>query len=107
MPIYEYECAKCLHHFDLMQKINDQPIKQCPECQENKVIRLVSAAGLELKGSGWYVTDLKIKILVLKKKRMLKRVRVPRRIQVRKKRKVEKIVTLKIMLLTKVKRIET
>lgn len=72
MPIYEYECAKCLHHFDLMQKINDQPIKQCPECQEDKVIRLVSAAGFQLKGSGWYVTDFKNKDSSPKKEKDVK-----------------------------------
>lgn len=59
MPIYEYECTSCHHHFDLMQKIADAPIKQCPQCFENTVLRLISAAGFQLKGSGWYATDFK------------------------------------------------
>lgn len=61
MPIYEYECKSCHHHFDLMQKINDAPQKQCPKCFEETVERLVSPAGFQLKGTGWYVTDFKNK----------------------------------------------
>lgn len=61
MPIYEYECTGCHHHFDLIQKMTEEPIKRCPQCAENKVIRLVSAAGFQLKGSGWYATDFKTK----------------------------------------------
>ncbi|WP_298624233.1 zinc ribbon domain-containing protein [uncultured Legionella sp.] len=61
MPIYEYQCTSCHHHFDLMQKYNDEPVKQCPKCFENKVIKLVSAAGFQLKGTGWYATDFKNK----------------------------------------------
>lgn len=61
MPIYEYECRNCHHHFDLMQKISDTPIKQCPQCFEDTVVRLVSAAGFQLKGTGWYATDFKNK----------------------------------------------
>ncbi|KTC86809.1 FmdB family zinc ribbon protein [Legionella brunensis] len=61
MPIYEYECKNCHHHFDLMQKISDAPTKQCPKCFENAAVRLVSAAGFQLKGTGWYVTDFKNK----------------------------------------------
>jgi len=59
MPIYEYSCTKCNHHFDLMQKINDKPATQCPQCFEETVIRLISAAGFQLKGTGWYATDFK------------------------------------------------
>ena len=59
MPIYEYECKNCHHQFDLMQKINDPPAKQCPQCFETTVIRLVSPAGFQLKGTGWYATDFK------------------------------------------------
>lgn len=59
MPIYEYSCTNCHHNFDLMQKINDKPVTQCPKCFEEAVIRLVSAAGFQLKGSGWYATDFK------------------------------------------------
>lgn len=61
MPIYEYQCKSCHHHFDLMQKISDAPITQCPECTKQAVIKLVSAAGFQLKGTGWYATDFKNK----------------------------------------------
>ncbi|MBA2652226.1 MAG: zinc ribbon domain-containing protein [Tatlockia sp.] len=61
MPIYEYECKNCHHHFDLMQKIGEAAAKQCPKCLEETAIRLISAAGFQLKGSGWYATDFKTK----------------------------------------------
>lgn len=61
MPIYEYECTSCHHHFDLIQKINDEPVKICPECSRETVVKLVSAAGFQLKGTGWYATDFKDK----------------------------------------------
>lgn len=61
MPIYEYQCTGCDHHFDLIQKMSDLPIKTCPKCAEDKAIRLVSAAGFQLKGTGWYATDFKTK----------------------------------------------
>ena len=61
MPIYEYQCSSCHHHFDVLQKINDEPVKICPECSKESVVRLVSAAGFQLKGSGWYATDFKNK----------------------------------------------
>lgn len=61
MPIYEYQCTSCHHHFDLMQKINDEPAKECPECHQNTAIKLISAAGFQLKGTGWYATDFKNK----------------------------------------------
>lgn len=61
MPIYEYQCTSCNHHFDLMQKISDEPVRQCPVCYKNSVVKLVSAAGFQLKGSGWYATDFKNK----------------------------------------------
>ena len=61
MPIYEYQCSGCNHQFDVIQKMNDEPIKACPKCAEDKAIRLVSAAGFQLKGSGWYATDFKTK----------------------------------------------
>jgi putative FmdB family regulatory protein len=61
MPIYEYQCTNCHHHFDLMQKISDEPVTLCPQCTKNTVIKLVSAAGFQLKGTGWYVTDFKNK----------------------------------------------
>ena len=61
MPIYEYQCKGCQHHFDLLQKINDEPIKKCPQCSKDTVVRLVSAAAFQLKGTGWYATDFKNK----------------------------------------------
>ena len=61
MPIYEYQCADCHHQFDVLQKISDASPEQCPECSKGHVIRLVSAAGFQLKGSGWYATDFKNK----------------------------------------------
>lgn len=61
MPIYEYECTSCHHHFDLMQKVSEEPIKQCPECSEHSAVRWISAAGFQLKGTGWYATDFKTK----------------------------------------------
>lgn len=61
MPIYEYQCTVCHHHFDVMQKINEQPLQQCPKCLDNSLVKLVSAAGFQLKGSGWYETDFKTK----------------------------------------------
>jgi putative FmdB family regulatory protein len=61
MPIYEYECANCHHKFDLIQKLSDVPATQCPQCFQDKAVRLVSAGGFQLKGSGWYVTDFKNK----------------------------------------------
>ncbi len=61
MPFYEYECRACGHQFDTLQKISDVPLKKCPECGKNQLQKLVSAAGFQLKGSGWYVTDFKNK----------------------------------------------
>ena len=61
MPIYEYQCADCHHKFDVLQKINDEPLKKCPQCAKDTVVRLVSAVGFQLKGTGWYATDFKNK----------------------------------------------
>ena len=61
MPIYEYQCAACHHQFDEIQKMNDPVITLCPQCHKETVTRLVSAAGFQLKGTGWYVTDFKNK----------------------------------------------
>ncbi|HVT63221.1 MAG TPA: zinc ribbon domain-containing protein [Legionellaceae bacterium] len=61
MPIYEYQCSHCHHQFDEMQKMSDPPLTTCPKCSKNTAIRLVSAAGFQLKGTGWYVTDFKNK----------------------------------------------
>lgn len=61
MPIYEYECSKCHHKLDLIQKMSDPPEHHCPQCSEDSLVRLVSAAGFQLKGQGWYATDFKTK----------------------------------------------
>lgn len=57
MPIYEYECKACGHRLEAMQKISEDPLVSCPECQQDQLSKLVSAAGFQLKGSGWYKTD--------------------------------------------------
>jgi putative FmdB family regulatory protein len=56
MPLYEYQCKKCGHRFEKIQKFSDKPIKKCPECG-GAVEQLVSAPAVQFKGSGWYVTD--------------------------------------------------
>lgn len=61
MPIYEYQCSACDHAFEMIQKFSDDPLTQCPDCNANTVIKLVSAAGFQLKGTGWYATDFKEK----------------------------------------------
>lgn len=61
MPIYEYQCETCQHTFDVLQKMSDDPVTVCPDCGEATVTRLVSAAGFQLKGTGWYETDFKNK----------------------------------------------
>lgn len=59
MPIYEYQCRACKHHFEKLQKMSDPALSVCPECQQPELAKLVSAAGFQLKGDGWYVTDFK------------------------------------------------
>jgi len=59
MPIYEYRCSACGHEFEILQKISDQPLTECPACGKGALAKLVSAAGFQLKGSGWYVTDFR------------------------------------------------
>lgn len=59
MPIYEYQCRKCGHKFDKLQKISDDPLIDCPDCAQPELTKLISAAGFRLKGSGWYETDFK------------------------------------------------
>ena len=56
MPIYEYQCAKCGHRFERMQKFSDPPPKKCPQCR-GRVEQLMSAPAVQFKGSGWYATD--------------------------------------------------
>ncbi len=59
MPIYEYECQACGHVHEALQKISDEPLTKCPECNKKKLKKLVSAGGFRLKGEGWYETDFK------------------------------------------------
>jgi len=59
MPIYEYRCEACGHELEVIQKVSDAPLSDCPTCGESTLTKLVSAAGFQLKGSGWYVTDFK------------------------------------------------
>ena len=56
MPIYEYECKKCGHRFERIQKFSDKPVTRCPECG-GKVEQVLHAPAVQFKGSGWYVTD--------------------------------------------------
>ena len=59
MPIYEYQCQACGHDIEKLQRINDEPLRDCPDCGKPELVRLVSAAGFRLKGAGWYETDFK------------------------------------------------
>lgn len=61
MPIYEYECRICGHKLEAVQKMSEQPLVDCPHCQKPGLQKLVSAAGFQLKGTGWYATDFKNK----------------------------------------------
>jgi putative FmdB family regulatory protein len=56
MPLYEYECKKCGHRFEKILKFSDKPMKKCPDCG-GAVEQLISAATVQFKGAGWYVTD--------------------------------------------------
>ena len=59
MPIYEYRCSACGFEKDALQKMADAPLIDCPQCGKPALVKLVSAAGFHLKGSGWYATDFK------------------------------------------------
>ena len=59
MPIYEYQCTKCHHHLEALQKISDKPLRECPECGKHALQRMMSAPMFRLAGSGWYETDFK------------------------------------------------
>ena len=56
MPLYEYQCTKCKHTFEKIQKFSDPPETECPKCG-GKVEQLMSAPAIQFKGAGWYVTD--------------------------------------------------
>ncbi|MDE2342385.1 MAG: zinc ribbon domain-containing protein [Betaproteobacteria bacterium] len=59
MPLYEFRCQACGHEIEVLQKISDPPRKDCPSCGESALVKKVSAAGFQLKGTGWYVTDFR------------------------------------------------
>lgn len=59
MPIYEYRCESCGAELEKIQKISDPVLTLCPECGEERLVKLVSASGFRLSGSGWYETDFK------------------------------------------------
>ena len=59
MPIYAYKCGSCGHAKDVLQKISDAPLTVCPACGAESFTKQVTAAGFQLKGSGWYVTDFR------------------------------------------------
>ena len=61
MPIYEYQCTACGHQLEAIQKISEAPLKNCPECHKESLQKLISAAGFQLKGTGWYATDFRNK----------------------------------------------
>jgi putative FmdB family regulatory protein len=61
MPIYAYRCSSCGTSHDILQKISDAPLTVCPSCHEPALVKQVTAAGFQLKGSGWYVTDFRDK----------------------------------------------
>ncbi|BDT68753.1 hypothetical protein os1_29400 [Comamonadaceae bacterium OS-1] len=59
MPIYAYKCESCGHAFDVLQKMSDAVLTDCPSCHAAALQKQVTAAGFQLKGSGWYVTDFR------------------------------------------------
>lgn len=61
MPIYEYRCEACGFQKEFLQRISDAPLTDCPECGKKSLQKMVTAAGFQLKGSGWYVTDFRDK----------------------------------------------
>ena len=61
MPIYAYKCADCGHEKEVLQKIGAAPLTDCPDCGHPSMAKMVTAAGFQLKGSGWYATDFRNK----------------------------------------------
>jgi putative FmdB family regulatory protein len=59
MPIYEYRCTACGHQQEFLQKVSDAPRTRCTQCGQETFSKMVTAAGFQLKGSGWYATDFK------------------------------------------------
>ena len=61
MPIYEYLCENCGKELEIIQKISEDPLVDCPECGKSSLRKKISAVGFQLKGTGWYATDFKDK----------------------------------------------
>ncbi len=61
MPIYEYRCSSCGFQKEYLQKVSDPLLTVCPECKQETFSKMLTAAGFQLKGGGWYVTDFKNK----------------------------------------------
>jgi putative FmdB family regulatory protein len=61
MPIYEYRCQACGHQEEFLQRVSEPALTECPVCRKPTFQKLLSAAGFQLKGSGWYATDFKNK----------------------------------------------
>ena len=59
MPIYEYRCEACGHQEEFLQKLSEPPLTECPACHKAAFNKMLSAAGFQLKGSGWYATDFR------------------------------------------------
>lgn len=59
MPIYAYKCSSCQYEKDVLQKMSDPVLEVCPECNQPTFTKQVTAAGFQLKGTGWYVTDFR------------------------------------------------
>lgn len=59
MPIYEYRCSSCGSEHEVLQKLSEPRLVTCPNCHKDTLVKLLSAAGFQLKGSGWYVTDFR------------------------------------------------
>lgn len=59
MPIYAYRCSACGHEKEVLQKISAEPLSTCPACHTENFSKQITAAGFQLKGSGWYATDFK------------------------------------------------
>ncbi|NOL48663.1 hypothetical protein HKX40_00720 [Pelistega europaea] len=59
MPIYVYKCSNCGCTKEILQKMSDPPLTQCPECHKDTMVKQVTSAGFQLKGTGWYVTDFR------------------------------------------------
>ena len=59
MPLYEYRCSSCGHQQEFLQKLSDAPKKRCTQCGQDTFEKMLTAAGFQLKGSGWYATDFR------------------------------------------------